>query len=215
MLATSGPALSQSREFFCGEESVVKLKVIDKKTISAGPIDGRTIALRQVPEKPMTYSNGKTSIEIGRDQKRITISFVDSESIGCVYPIPAGVAGSSDAMASAEAGSPVGNGTRKPVATPKPTGTDAVAAADLSDNGAKGFPAMSIGGAVRSGPGMDFKQIASLKNGERLSIIAYSTVQMDGYEWFKIRFGGKKIGYQWGGIVCPIGKQIPGAFQSC
>ncbi len=208
MLAFAGEAAAQSREFSCGAANVVKLKVIDKKTISAGPIGGRTIALMQVPGKPMVYANGKTSLEIASDQKRIAIRVVGDEPLDCVFPAPEGAAERS-ASSGTDAGQPAGE---KPVAG-KPVVKDTATA--TAEPVSKGFAAKSWGGVVRSGPGMEFKQVASLKEGEKITVIEDAGVEMNGYRWYKIRFGANKVGFQWGGILCPVGKPVAGAFQSC
>jgi hypothetical protein len=31
---------------------------------------------------------------------------------------------------------------------------------------------------------------------------------------FKISYGGR-AGYHWGGIICPLGAPVPGAYQVC
>lgn len=206
LLAFAGEAAAQSREFFCGDANVVKLKVIDKKTISAGPIAGRTIALMQVPGKPMVYANGKTSLEIAADQTRIAVRVVGEEPLDCVFPAPEGAA---ERSADADAGQPAGE---KPVAIRPVVKNPTTATADPAS---KGFAAKSWGGVVRSGPGMEFKQVASLKEGEKITVIEDAGVEMNGYRWYKIRFGANRTGYQWGGILCPVGKTVPGAFQSC
>ncbi len=203
LVVLSSQALAQSREFFCGGQNIVKLKVIDKKTISAGPIQGRTVALMQVPGKPMIYANGKTSVEIAPDQKRIAVRAAGDEPLDCVYP-PPGAAAERSAGNGIDAGAPAG-------AKPVVRNTTSAAAEPAS----KGFAAKSWGGVVRSGPGMDFKQVASLKEGEKITVIEDAGVEMNGYRWYKIRFGANKIGYQWGGILCPIGAPVEGAFQSC
>ena len=207
MLVLAGEADAQSREFFCGEANVVKLKVIDKKTISAGPIAGRTIALMQVPGKPMVYANGKTSLEIAADQKRIAIRVVGEQATECVFPVPEGAAERN--AGNVTSGEPDGEKpvTSKPVVKSTTTAT--------AEPASKGFAAKSWGGVVRSGPGMDFKQIASLKEGEKITVIEDAGVEMNGYRWYKIRFGANRTGFQWGGILCPVGKTVAGAFQSC
>lgn len=208
LLMPASQAAAQSREFFCGENHVVKLKVIDKKTISAGPIAGRTMALMQVPGKPMVYANGQTSLAIASDQKRIAVRVVGEEPLDCVFPAPEGAAGRS-AGNGTDAGQPAGE---KPVAV-KPVAKNPTTA--TADPASKGFAAKSWGGVVRSGPGMEFKQVASLKEGEKIMVIEDAGVEMNGYRWYKIRFGASRTGYQWGGILCPIGKTVAGAFQSC
>ncbi len=71
----------------------------------------------------------------------------------------------------------------------------------------------SYGGKVRGGPGMDFEDIGSLQEGDRVRILAHTGTDMGGYEWFKIRFQGR-TGYHWGGIMCSD-DPVNGMFQHC
>lgn len=84
------------------------------------------------------------------------------------------------------------------------------AASDVS------FPiaAKSWGGIVRSGPGTDHRRLDSLREGERISLLERTDVYRDKWPWFRIRYRGK-VGFQWGGIICGIDRQIPGAFEIC
>ncbi|MEM7216464.1 MAG: DUF4189 domain-containing protein [Pseudomonadota bacterium] len=90
-------------------------------------------------------------------------------------------------------------------------GTGALGGNEVVYNGA---PAQSLGGKVRGGPGTNFGQIGSLSEGAAVSVIANTGVQFDGYDWFEIRFNGR-TGYQWGGIMCSEGTQLPGIYQQC
>lgn len=56
----------------------------------------------------------------------------------------------------------------------------------------------SWGGKVRSGPGTPHLQVASLQNGDAVTLIEQTDDVMNGYPWFRIRFGENQIGYQWG-----------------
>lgn len=82
---------------------------------------------------------------------------------------------------------------------------------------AASFPmqAKSWGGSVRSGPGVDYKKVGSLAEGEVITLLepAVGPLYQD-RPWFRIRFRGQ-TGYQWGGIVCGIDAPIPGAFEVC
>jgi hypothetical protein len=79
------------------------------------------------------------------------------------------------------------------------------------------FPldAGSWGGVVRSGPGREFSRLGSLAEGERITLIENTGVLDNDYAWFKIRYRGNRVGYQWGGIVCGLGQPIDGAFETC
>jgi hypothetical protein len=76
-------------------------------------------------------------------------------------------------------------------------------------------PAGSWGGIVRSGPGQQYARVASLKEGERVTLLARTDVIKDDYPWFKIRFRGTHEGYQWGGILCAVLTPETGLYQSC
>jgi hypothetical protein len=71
----------------------------------------------------------------------------------------------------------------------------------------------SLGGIMRGKPDMGAKKVASLKQGDRIEILADSGVGMNGYQWFKIRVKGK-TGYQWGGIMC-ADANLAGVLQRC
>lgn len=73
----------------------------------------------------------------------------------------------------------------------------------------------SWGGKVRSGPGMNFKQVGSLKNGDPVILLEKTSEFFNGYNWFRISYGKGKTGYQWGGILCAYGTEIDGIFQIC
>ncbi len=72
----------------------------------------------------------------------------------------------------------------------------------------------SWGGIMRSGPGTNYKKMASLREGENIVILERTNQFMGDYPWFKIKARGR-IGYKWGGILCSRGPQIEGTFQQC
>ena len=76
------------------------------------------------------------------------------------------------------------------------------------------FPGMSLGGSLRSGPGMEFSKAGSLAENTPVTIIRNTGVAMNGYDWFEIRTGSRTT-YQWGGIMCSQGAQLPGIFEQC
>lgn len=63
-------------------------------------------------------------------------------------------------------------------------------------------PGYSYGGKVRSGPGMQYSQVGSLREGDSILILNGTGSMMNGYEWFEIRYGNGRNGFQWGGIMC-------------
>ncbi|WP_417694437.1 MliC family protein [Roseibium sp.] len=72
----------------------------------------------------------------------------------------------------------------------------------------------SYGGKVRSGPGLQYRQVGSLGEGNQILILNGTGVLMDGYEWFQIRYGRGRTGYQWGGIFCSQ-TEYPGILTTC
>lgn len=79
------------------------------------------------------------------------------------------------------------------------------------------FPveAGSWGGKVRTGPGSSFKQVAGLKEGDTVTIVENTGVQMNGFPWFKIEFGDGQSGYKWGGVLCSRNTKVKGTFRQC
>lgn len=67
-----------------------------------------------------------------------------------------------------------------------------------------GFPQLgkSYGGKLRSGPGMQFDQVGSTRDGDEITILNPTSVMMNGYEWFQIRDAQGRVGFQWGGLFC-------------
>lgn len=79
------------------------------------------------------------------------------------------------------------------------------------------FPVVagSWGGIVRDGPGEEHKKVASLDEGEEVTLMARTDVIKDGFPWFKISYGDDKRGYQWGGILCAVGSERPDVYKTC
>ena len=76
------------------------------------------------------------------------------------------------------------------------------------------LPGLSYGGKVRGAPGMDGTQIGSLPEGAEVTIVANKGNRMNGFDWFQIEWGAqKRIGYQWGGILCAPGRDVPGMYR--
>ncbi|EDQ33081.1 Bacterial SH3 domain protein [Hoeflea phototrophica DFL-43] len=78
------------------------------------------------------------------------------------------------------------------------------------------FPeAASWGGIVRSGPTMESQRLDSLSEGEPITLLQNTGVDMGGYPWFQIRYRDGRGGYQWGGIICGRSQLIPGTYETC
>ena len=75
-------------------------------------------------------------------------------------------------------------------------------------------PGYSYGGKVRSGPGMQYRQVGSLREGDGILILNGTGAMMNGYEWFQIRYRNGRTGYQWGGLMCSQ-SPYPTIFQVC
>ncbi|MEL7544709.1 MAG: SH3 domain-containing protein, partial [Pseudomonadota bacterium] len=71
----------------------------------------------------------------------------------------------------------------------------------------------SLGGNVRDIPGLDGRQTAKLREGERVELIENTGERYQGYDWFKIRHRGG-VGYQWGGILC-ANRRTSGVYEVC
>lgn len=77
------------------------------------------------------------------------------------------------------------------------------------------FVAGSWGGKVRSGPSLSHPQIASLRNGDVVTVLENAGGDWLGMPFFRIRLEDGTVGYQAGGIMCGIGAEVPGMFQVC
>ena len=217
-------AMAQQRTFFCGEDSSLTLKVVNAKTITAGLIEGQTLTMKQSPDDKMSYFWGDYSVTISKDQRNVSLMIPDFGEIQCIY----------QGGGAQQADSQGGGGKVKKTTAPKVQKSTAPkvvqttkpkVAKDLSAQLTKkpavkkanltGVKAKSWGGVVRSGPGMDYPKVASLAEGQPITLLEYANVPVfNGYSCFKIKFGSK-TGHQWGGILCGVGKQIPGAFETC
>ena len=73
----------------------------------------------------------------------------------------------------------------------------------------------SWGGIVRNGPGQSHARVASLREGERVSLLFNTGVMWNDYPWFLIRFRNGELGFQWGGILCRLETPVEGVFEAC
>ena len=73
----------------------------------------------------------------------------------------------------------------------------------------------SWGGIVRSGPSQSDARVASLREGERVSLLFNTGIVWNDYPWFLIRFRDGQLGFMWGGILCSRGAQVTGTYQRC
>jgi membrane-bound inhibitor of C-type lysozyme len=82
---------------------------------------------------------------------------------------------------------------------------------DAEEN-ALNIGARSYGGIVRSGPGMEFDRVTSLREGDPVTLLTNTGETMNGYDWFMIMLPNGDIGYQWGGSLCSDELHPPGIF---
>lgn len=75
-------------------------------------------------------------------------------------------------------------------------------------------PGYSYGGKVRGGPGINYRQVGSLYEGDAILILNGTGAMMNGYEWFQIRYRNGRTGYQWGGLMCSQ-NPYPTIFRVC
>lgn len=73
----------------------------------------------------------------------------------------------------------------------------------------------SWGGIVRSGPGQHYARVATLDEGAKVMLLEKSETRWNGFPWFRIRFGKRREGFMWGGILCGIGAPFPELYQTC
>ncbi len=79
------------------------------------------------------------------------------------------------------------------------------------------FPAAagSWGGVLRDGPGRNYRQIGSLKEGEPVTLMGRVDISDEGFPWFKLVTRSGKTGYQWGGILCSTGAERTDLYKTC
>lgn len=73
----------------------------------------------------------------------------------------------------------------------------------------------SLGGNLRTGPGMQYDTVRGVAEGTWLTIRANSGVRFDGYDWFEVVLDDGTRGFQWGGIMCANGEPLAGTYSVC
>ena len=73
----------------------------------------------------------------------------------------------------------------------------------------------SWGGIVRNGPGMSHARVATLREGERITLLYNTGIMWNDFPWFLIRLGDGRLGFQWGGIICQRTTPVGGVYQRC
>ena len=74
--------------------------------------------------------------------------------------------------------------------------------------------ALSLGGALRSGPGMEFDRMGSLAGRTEVTLLENTGVMMNGYAWFRLEANGATA-FQWGGLICSPKTQVAGVYEVC
>ena len=208
-------AAAQKRLFSCPHARFVELTVTGPNTISADPIDGKPMRMKQDPANPLRFFNGEYSVTLSQDQGQVLLEIPDWGSAKCIY-------GSQNVQPllpqrGAAAASSCGPGFHPVPETdrcdPDP-GTPANAQPRRTGSAEGRFPmgGQSLGGIMRSQPSMTSARLAGLAPGAPVTLLGRAGT-MDDYDWFTIQHNGV-TGYQWGGIMCSE-QAIRGIFQQC
>ena len=75
--------------------------------------------------------------------------------------------------------------------------------------------ALSLGGSLRSGPGMHYQKVGSIYGTKPVTLVSNSGVHMNGYDWFEIIAPDGRRVFQWGGIMCSPNQYIQGVYERC
>lgn len=76
-------------------------------------------------------------------------------------------------------------------------------------------PGRSLGGNMRTGPGVENRRMKPLRGNTRLVILSNTRISYRGYDWFRIKLADGRTGFQWGGILCSEGEQVGGLKRAC
>ncbi|MBL4627639.1 MAG: hypothetical protein JKY00_06320 [Roseicyclus sp.] len=81
--------------------------------------------------------------------------------------------------------------------------------------GAADIPALSLGGNLRAGPGVEFADVGGLVQGTAITLLVNTGVVLDGYTWWEIEQANGEISFQWGGVICVPGGGVTGVLDRC
>lgn len=93
-----------------------------------------------------------------------------------------------------------------------------------TDNGSPSNPqaggtlnisALSLGGSLRNGPGMNYQKIGSIYGRAHITLLRNTGVHMNGYDWFEIISPKGQRVFQWGGIMCSPNQYVQGIYERC
>ncbi|WP_114521958.1 SH3 domain-containing protein [Altererythrobacter sp. ZODW24] len=74
--------------------------------------------------------------------------------------------------------------------------------------------AITWGGNIRLGPGLQFDRIGSTLQGRSVTLLTRTDRMWLDMPWFKVRFSNGQIGYIAGGLLCSREPEIEGLFNS-
>lgn len=213
--SSTGMASAQQRMFACPHARFVVLTVTGPNTLSADPIDGKPMRMKQDPANPLRFANGEYSVTLSNDQGQVLLEIPDWGSTNCIFgsrnvPPFLPQRGAAAASSCGPGFHPVPETDRcdpdrgtPPIAQPRRTG---------SAEGNFPMSGKSLGGIMRSAPSMQSARMAGLAEGTPITLLGRAGT-MDDYDWFTIQHNGT-TGYQWGGIMCSE-QAIRGIFQQC
>jgi len=75
--------------------------------------------------------------------------------------------------------------------------------------------ALSLGGSLRSGPGMHHQKVGSIYGRAHITLLRNTGVHMNGYDWFEIISPKGQRVFQWGGIMCSPNQYVQGIYERC
>ncbi len=81
--------------------------------------------------------------------------------------------------------------------------------------GINGTAAESYGGNVRARADINSNWLATLSQGEPVTLLEDTGIYFNGYPWFWIEYGTGQTGYHWGGIICDYDGNTPGLGGIC
>jgi hypothetical protein len=203
LLASLGASHAQQvRNYYCGDGAgAVRVTVVSQSQIAIfadfpGSADGSFDMLLSgggSPSAGYRFVNGEYSLTFtGNGQDTLRYEAPDFGEIFCTWGDDP--TGKPAELFGAGPGSGAGGGSG-------------------NGNAALPTPGRSCGGKVRQAPTMDARQVGSLQNGDPITILERAG-EMNGYSWFRIRFGSR-TGYQWGGILSAANGNLPDAYVGC
>ncbi|MCB8837826.1 SH3 domain-containing protein [Aurantimonas sp. VKM B-3413] len=203
----AGRAFAETFAVRCDDGQRITIATSGSNSLTASPIDGGSLRFRSSRNDPEYFTHGEYGLRFGRRGQRVEFEIPDYGTVHC--RIAQG--GGRDRRAGGDTfGDP---GDRLSDRRDDRRGRDGDRPRHRA--GALPHPAQSWGGSVRAAPDVDSRKIASLREGEPITILEQADAPFfQDLPWFRIRFDGR-TGYQWGGIICPIDEPVEGTFEVC